>query len=264
MCTVSFLPREHGYLLGMNRDEKIARGAGYPPEVRQLQGKRAAFPSDKAGGTWIACNEYGISLALLNWNVPVMQPSPQLSRGLIIPHLLSSMNPSELNSALATYAFVHCAPFRLLAVIPDERRVLQWSWDGTHLAERSCSWEMRHWFSSSASDSRAQELRGHVCSRASNDRKTGSVAWLRQIHQSHENGPGAFSMCVHRELVETLSYTEISCTQDRVSMVHAIGKPCDPRETRIIELWRVRSSISIAIPSLMDSQPSEQSDVCRS
>ena len=26
------------------------------------------YPSDGAGGTWIAANEYGITLALLNWN----------------------------------------------------------------------------------------------------------------------------------------------------------------------------------------------------
>ena len=32
MCTVRLLPRKDGYLLGMNRDEKIARGTGSPPE----------------------------------------------------------------------------------------------------------------------------------------------------------------------------------------------------------------------------------------
>ena len=26
------------------------------------------YPSDGTGGTWIAANEYGITLALLNWN----------------------------------------------------------------------------------------------------------------------------------------------------------------------------------------------------
>ena len=262
MCTVSFLPRERGFLLGMNRDEKIARGAGYPPEVHQVEGMRAAFPSDKAGGTWIACNEYGISLALLNWNIPVVQQSAPRSRGLIIPDLLPLAKAAGLTTAMRTYELVRCAPFRLLAVIPFDGRVLQWNWDGTHLAERSHPWEMRYWFSSSASDNRAQELRGHVCSRTSNDIKAGSVAGLRQLHRSHENGPGAFSMCVHRELVETLSYTEIFCAQDRVSMVHAIGKPCDPGETRTIELRR-RSS-GIATPSLIQQQRIEESNVCRS
>lgn len=261
MCTVSFLPRENGYLLGMNRDEKIARGGGSPPEVHQLGGMRATFPSDKAGGTWIACNQYGITLALLNWNIPVVQQSPRRSRGLIISHLLPLTNPRELNSALGMYELVHYAPFRLLAINPAERRVLQWNWDGAHLASGSCTWEMRHWFSSSASDKSAEELRGRVCSDASHDTNAGSVSGLRQLHRSHENSPGAFSICVHRELVETLSYTEVLCTRAKVSMVHTIGSPCNPRERHFIELRRLHSGISTA--TLSEQQRIEETDVCR-
>ena len=257
MCTVSFLPREHGYVLGMNRDEKIARGVGAAPEVHRLGGTRAAFPIDKAGGTWLACNQYGITLALLNWNIPVAQQSLQRSRGLVIPHLLPSTNPSELNSALAMYELAHCAPFRLVAVIPVKRRVLQWNWDGTHLAHGSCTWEIRHWFSSSASDKRAEELRGRVCSYASHDTNAGSSSWIRQLHRSHENGPGPFSMCVHRELVETLSYTEIFCTRSKVSMLHALGSPCSSREMQMIEMRRLYSGIST------EPKRIEVTDVCR-
>lgn len=243
MCTVTFIPRANGYLLGMNRDENIARGAGNP-EAHRLAGARAVFPCDKAGGTWIACNEYGITLALLNWNIPVVQQSPQRSRGLIIPHLLPLNTARELHSALAMYELVYCAPFRLVAVIPGERSALQWSWDGAHLARRAYAWEVQHWFSSSASDNRAQELRSHVCSRAAKDTDAGSVSWLRRLHQSHENGPGAFSICVHRELVETLSFTEVLCTRADVSMLHIIGSPCNPRETNIIKMRRLYSVVS--------------------
>jgi hypothetical protein len=158
------------------------------------------------------------------------------------------------------YEAKDCAPFRLLAVIPRERTLLQMSWDGRDPRHAAHSWRTRHWYSSSASDS-AQELRGGVCSRASKDTHAGSIAWLRQLHQSHENGPGAFSMCVHRELVETLSYTEVSCTRDKVSMLHAVGRPCTPRETHIIEMRRVYSDIFTATMTMQ--QRIQESDVCR-
>lgn len=260
MCTVTFVPRANGYLIGMNRDERIARGAGNPPGVHRLEGTRTVCPDDK-GSTWIGSNQHGITLALLNWNTPIAQQTFRRSRGLIIPELVSFANIGELNTALMTYEFVGCAPFRLVAAIPGDRSVLQWSWDGTHLARRAYGWEMRHWFSSSSSDKRAQELRGHTCSRATKDMKAGSVAWLRQLHRSHEHGPGAFSVCVHRELVETLSYTEVCCMPGRLEMFHSIGSPCRPRETYIMELQRLGSPIST--PSLIDSRRNEGNDVCR-
>lgn len=260
MCTVTFAPCANGYLIGMNRDERIARGAGNPPEVHRLEGTRTVFPDDK-GATWIGSNQYGITLALLNWNIPIAQQTFRRSRGLIIPDLLALRNVAELNVALVGYELLSCAAFRLLAVSPGERTVLQCSWDGAQLAQRAYGWEMRHWFSSSASDNRAQELRGDVCARAANDTRAGSVGWLRRLHKSHENGPGDFSVCVHRELVETLSYTEVRCTPGRLEMFHSIGSPCRPRETYIIELRRLGSPVST--PSLMHSRRNEGNDVCR-
>jgi hypothetical protein len=261
MCTVTFIPIGDGYLLGMNRDEKIARGAGDPPEVRRFQRTRAIFPSENGVGMWIASNCYGITLALLNWNVPMVVPSHRNSRGLIIPRLLSSTSSAELNHALATQQVANCAPFRLVAVIPGERNVAQWSWNGTHFVRKTFPWDLRHWFSSSASDSCAEELRGRVCRRASNDRNAGSVGWLRHLHRSHENGPGAFSVCVHREEAETLSYTEICCTPGQVAMVHAIGSPCHPRKIYTIEVRRLYGRELTATPSA--KQRIEETDVCR-
>jgi hypothetical protein len=68
MCTLTVVTRNHAYLMAMNRDEKIARGAGFPPEIHEFEGTKAIYPSDGDGGTWFATNDYGITLALLNWN----------------------------------------------------------------------------------------------------------------------------------------------------------------------------------------------------
>ena len=260
MCTLSFVPKPTGYLVAMNRDEGIARGPGSPPHVRRIGSKDAVFPSEENGGTWIGSNQYGITFALLNWNIPGLQQSAQRSRGQIIPHLLATTSSAEISSALTTYEARNYAPFRLITVIPSECTLLHSSWDGKNLMRRKCPWHMRHWFSSSASDKSAEELRGTVCSHASHDRNAGSVLWLRQVHRSHENGPGAFSMCVHREQVETLSYTEVLCTPGNVSMLHAIGSPCSPRETHINEM-RLYPRVSTA--TWTEQQPLKGTDVCQ-
>jgi Transport and Golgi organisation 2 len=256
MCTLSFVPKSGGYLLAMNRDEKMARGHGCPPEIRRLGSVETVFPSRGNCGTWIGSNQYGMTLALLNWNIPGLQQRARRSRGLIIPQLLSSTTYSEINRALTTCEATDCAPFRLVAVVPSECTLLQLSWDGRRLRRTTRSWRIRHWFSSSASDIRAEDIRGSVCSRSSNDANVGSVSWLRRLHRSHKNGPGAFSMCVHRERVETLSYTEVLCTRDKVSMAHAIGSPCKRREVHTIGMRRLYSDVC-------GQQRIEDTDVCR-
>jgi len=65
MCSLTLIAREDGYLLGMNRDERIARGAGLPPATRVIGRRKAMYPTDGTDGTWIGSNDQGITLALL-------------------------------------------------------------------------------------------------------------------------------------------------------------------------------------------------------
>ena len=121
MCTVSVITRNHGYLLAMNRDESIARGAGEPPEIHLLRGTAVIYPSDGAGGTWISANEYGITLALLNWNDvtrPVLNRSKIRSRGQIIPALASASSLAALQAAFGALDLEGIRPFRLVGVFP--------------------------------------------------------------------------------------------------------------------------------------------------
>ena len=60
MCTLTVVTGNvignDTYLMAMNRDEKIARGVGLPPEMHEFDGTRAIYPSDGDGGTWLATN----------------------------------------------------------------------------------------------------------------------------------------------------------------------------------------------------------------
>jgi len=229
MCTLTVVTGNDTYLMAMNRDEKIARGAGAPAEMYEFDKTRAICPHNGAGGTWIAANEYGIGLALLNWNAitPHGAAFKKRSRGQVIPALVDSRSLWDLHAVFNASNFTRMLPFRLIGVFPSERQIWEWRWDSTRLEFQVHEWKSRHWFSSSLSDDQAETLRGLACRDAQHDSDVGSVLWLRRLHASHRGGPGPFSLCVHREDVKTLSYSEIMVTPGHVQMGHFRGSPCD-------------------------------------
>jgi len=65
MCTVTYIPstEENGFVLTSNRDEKEFRPTS-PPEIYAYGNCKLVYPRDEqAGGSWIAINEKGISIA---------------------------------------------------------------------------------------------------------------------------------------------------------------------------------------------------------
>jgi hypothetical protein len=239
MCTLSVVTRDKGYLLGMNRDEKIARGAGAPPGTRELGDTRVIYPSDGSGGTWIGVNERVIALALLNWNdvvPPAADAQKTRSRGLMIPALISSRSLPELRAAMDVMELEGMLPFRLVGVFPSERQIGEWGWNSSQTEFLPHGWESRHWFSSSLSDKEAERLRGATCGDAWNQPDAGSALWLRRLHASHAETPGPFSLCVHRSDVRTLSYTEIESTPTNIRMEHFVGSPCEGMMGKAIEM----------------------------
>jgi len=229
MCTLSVIPRDNGYLVGFNRDERITRGAGLPPAVREVAGAKAICPTDGDGGTWIGACEHSVTLALLNWNDVTSQAlstKKSRSRGLLIPALIGSSTLPALQAALGDLNVAGILPFRLVGVFPLEERIGEWRWNSVQIEFVLHRWEARHWFSSSLSDSQAESLRGAACRDAWSQPDAGSPSWLRRLHASHTDPRGEFSMCVHRPEVRTLSYSEIDCTSTKLRMEHSTGSPC--------------------------------------
>src|SRR5271169_2010547 len=245
MCTLTVVTGDDAYLMAMNRDEKIARGAGLPPEFHEFDGTRAIYPSDGDGGTWLATNEYGIALALLNWNDIALHRRAFVttrSRGRVIPALIDSRSLSDLHEVFGASNFTGMMPFRLVGVFPSEQEIWEWRWDSTQLEVLVHAWESRHWFSSRLSDERAERLRGAACRTARHESDACSVPWLRRLQASHAGGPGPFSLCVHRGDVRTLSYTEVMVKSGSVRMCHFLGSPCtmNPADPTEIEIERKR------------------------
>jgi hypothetical protein len=215
----------------MNRDERLDRGAAVPPATFQCWKIAAIYPRDVEGGTWIGANELGVAFALMNWNDVTPLTQKRQSRGFIIPELLGCHSSREVQNLVGTLKLDGVLPFRVIGIWPDSNTVNEFRWDSRQLATEAKPWKPHHWFSSSLSDEEAAEKRGATCRAAGHDLDAGSLAWTRKLHRSHDAGAGAFSICVHREQVQTASYTELICTPNTVECNYAAGNPCQAKGT---------------------------------
>lgn len=229
MCTVSFIPKNGGYLVAMNRDELFTRGAAELPEVRFIEGVQTAYPRDASGGTWIATNELGNTWALLNWNIEPHCPRPR-SRGEVILLTLPSPSIDAAHELLLGSSLQGIGPFRLIGIFAQQKTIREWRWDGTRLDSIEHPWAVNHWFSSGRSDELAARQRTSQLDDAWHSNDAGSLAWLRRQHESHTPEAGAFSICVHRDDAATLSYTEIDVGVEHIRLRYKNAAPCQQQE----------------------------------
>src|SRR5713226_410824 len=228
MCTLTFVPTEDGYLVGMNRDELLTRPEAFPPKIFEKGGMEVVYPREPSGGTWIACNSHGNLLALLNRDggESPNRGEKRKTRGLVIPELIVESDSSNTDFHYRQMTLDGLFPFRLVGVFWRERVINEWRWDGVASQKSQFPWARKHWFSSSLSDSSAEKERGRACEAAALQPKVGSKDWLRSVHRSHLPEPGPFSVCVHRTDAATLSYTEVRCQGALISMDYLAGNPC--------------------------------------
>lgn len=229
MCTLTFIPNEDAYIVGMNRDEKITRGQARSPAVNKIGARRAVYPTDVEGGTWIAATDAGIAFALLNWNDADHFYLRTDTRGSVIPELITAASSHDADATLKDLELGGILPFRLVGVFPAEKQIIEWRWNHNLLQNEAFTWHQRQWCSSSLSDAQAAIRRGLAYARAQDEADAGSVAWLRRLHASHDDEEKPLSTCVHRTDVKTLSYTEVFCTADAIHCNHLAGNPCSPK-----------------------------------
>jgi hypothetical protein len=120
MCTLTVVPLPDGRVrLAFNRDERRTRPPGLTPERKGFGAREAVLPTDPvSGGTWLAVNDAGLALAVLNATPPdAARLTPRRSRGEIIPALLECTSPAAaLRAFERTIRYPDFAPFRLVLV----------------------------------------------------------------------------------------------------------------------------------------------------
>src|SRR6516164_3683599 len=136
MCTVTWLREDGGYHLFCNRDEKLTRQPALPPRLGVREGVRYLAPIDgDFGGTWIATNEFGVSLCLLN-GTSGPRPAVVRSRGLLVLDLASSRSLTEVANSIGGGDLSLYAPFTLTALSHSEPAMVI-EWNGSRSSIRS-------------------------------------------------------------------------------------------------------------------------------
>lgn len=227
MCTVSWVHTATGYELFCNRDERHTRPLAWPPRLRERHGVRFIAPIDgESGGTWIGVNQYGLTLALLNrYDVLAGPPREEyLSRGWLLLELLDSVAPLHVQQRLQARRLTAFQPFTLAAVAVSEPACL-FQWDGCQLTiEDKAEAQLPLTSSSFATAEVVAERRAQFAQLPLNADHSSSV--LANYHQSHTPAPGAFSVCMHRDNAQTVSYSHIQVAAAQITFNYFPQAPC--------------------------------------
>ncbi|MDH4063084.1 MAG: NRDE family protein [Acidobacteriota bacterium] len=118
MCTVSVVatPDRSLVRLLVNRDERRLRPMAQPLLLHRTVTGTALWPIDPvSGGSWIAANDAGLALALLNMNG--RRPARGApSRGAIVPRLAACRSLDEAVAHWRSFDTTGFVPFRLVVV----------------------------------------------------------------------------------------------------------------------------------------------------
>lgn len=227
------MPMRSGFCVAMNRDEKRVRIAALPPERFNVGGRQVIYPREPGGGTWLAANDAGLCLALINWHRIEREPLGKIeSRGQVIPKLIGASSSDQVERNLRAIALQRLRPFRLIAIVCSEHALLEFDWNLRSIRVSRQTWQTHHWFSSGFDERQAEITRHLVC----NSARPQTMKDLRALHRSHLPTRGPFSICMHRRDAKSVSYAEVNVTTKSVSMRYAKGSPCAARSATTMRL----------------------------
>jgi hypothetical protein len=234
MCTVTIIPRPGGFRLACNRDELRTRPPALPPTVARFGDRLAALPLDPAGGgTWVAANDAGIVLALLNVNDSSPAPAGRTSRGLVIPTLLGCDSLEDATSQALKLHPEILAPFRLVMV--DARGCAAVRWDG-HKRDLEL-WPLARpllFTSSGLGDAMVAGPRRWLFDQMFGRWESPTVQ--EAFHRHHWPERPHVSVNMRREAARTVSYTVVEVGPGCVHLSHEDGAPGEGGDRTVVEL----------------------------
>ena len=228
MCTVTWLGTDDGYELFFNRDEKRTRGPASPPAVKERDAIRYLAPTDTtAGGTWIGVNESGLTVCVLNHHPIPFPGSPEnkRSRGWLVDALLGETSRTAISDRIHTEDLEGYMPFILIAVDP-EVAITSFIWDGTLVQQAELDAGTMP-LTTSSYDSEQVVARRHAAFKRFRAEWSGvSRDMLMAFHRQHDDGAGAYSVCMEREDARTVSFSHITVTGDEMVFEYSSHPPC--------------------------------------
>lgn len=230
MCTMTWFVNDDGYELFFNRDERLTRSRAELPTVQEHKGVTDTIsyisPTDSdAGGTWIATNEYGVTVCLLNHYQfeQIETYKCWVSRGAIVREFSRMVELALAEQHFRSMELGDYRAFRMFMITPSGSNRL-FVWDG-HSArvERNV---VKPKSSSSVDAKHVKQQRKQLFADLNLMTSTSTQDYI-DYHSSHSPNRSKDSVCMHREDAQTVSLSHVSVSSDSVAFRYADGSPCE-------------------------------------
>jgi hypothetical protein len=232
--------------LGCNRDELRSRPIALLPQTQQFGQRRAVLPVDPAsGGTWIAVNDAGLAMVLLNVNSKGKGEEilpPRRSRGTIIPSLLHCNTLTSAVSQATALDAKHYAPFRLVFFDQQELAEVRSEEGHIRVVRRTAITEPCCFTSSGLGDQLVEGPRRRLF--AAFFGQTGDLIALQdRFHRHRWPERPDLSVCMSRADARTVSHTIVSLGRDAVTLTYHPDAPDQPAKTVPVTLPKVAGGV---------------------
>ncbi len=219
MCTVTFISRNQQTFITSNRDESPGRRAIGLTSSDKNEHNKIYFPLDEtSGGSWIALNDAGRAVCLLNGAYESFIPKPpyRLSRGQIV---LAAAEAVKANMFVTDVNLENVAPFTLLIYENDQLEELVW--DGEQKFIQSLPVDEPYiWSSATLYPADVRAWRKSLFEQWLSETKVIDRESVVAFHQM-ANGDSNNDFVMNRdEIVKTLSVTSILLQRESGSIVH--------------------------------------------
>ena len=234
MCTLSWMENKTGteYQLYFNRDEQRTRKTALPPTCFERDGVKMLMPIDpEGGGSWIAVNEQGLSLCLLNYYQGDLPSGQLISRGQLLRSLAHMNGISDLETTLSDLNLNCYAPFTLVAFSHQDNRSKQgFRWDGKRLFSFVPVSPI------TSSSVKFDEVSENRISAYKQQVKKKTAKELTHFHSAHSGYKNHLSVCMHRKDAKTVSFSHIIVNSAEVVFNYQPGSPCEGREDVVTKI----------------------------
>jgi hypothetical protein len=235
MCTMTWFVRDHGYELFFNRDERTSRHRALPPEISVAEGVKIVAPTDTdAGGTWIAANQHGVTVCLLNhYQFEQLETyKTWVSRGAIVRHFATATCVADVVTQFASLPLADYRAFRLFVIEPSgDNALCVWDGHAPRVETDVCAPKS----SSSVDAVHVKGIRKALFQNLGLSASTSTDAFVN-YHASHLPARSKESVCMHREDANTVSFTHVAVLKDSVEMRYADGPPCEAELGEVIRI----------------------------
>ena len=238
MCTVSWIHREDGYLLLFNRDELRTRRPASVPRIDSRNGVAFIAPLDgDHGGSWIAVNQFGLTLCLLNRfdDSPGAISRDYRSRGLLIRELIDCPELTVVSQRLSAESLDQYRPFTFVSVFNGQPAMLI-EWTGQEKRIESNAERLMPIASSSLREGNVVPQRKQQFHEMAFERGRVDAELLFQYHRTHLPERGPTSVCMHRADARTVSLSAVTVTKKMVEFAYHPDSPCHPASSLSISL----------------------------